>query len=556
MQNVEAEDFLSFTLPDQSILQTIDARAVRFGRTREEEISYGLECRYGLREPHPGDRDMIERLKWLREQCDMIHLPLPKPPLGCGDCSPPDPALLPTLRAAIARQRIRLRTMAVLVASTGKRQAAIRVMRWEQLYLEGQLWVYRPGKILTLSAQACALLKEMPRIGPWVFPLTWSKYDRPWSEDAVEKAWERFRLTLPSGLRQLTLTGLRACREAWNALDATEPQDPSLVVTGLPMRIDEILPALADIVNRRLQGDTEGAETMTLGELVALYLAGQLQGKASYDYTRRTLYRHFGEWFDRPAPQIKKVELITWQSAQVSRPGHGNRALGMLRAVFNWAIRLDILTCKNPTAGLRRLSSRSRMRFVEEHEKDRLAWAIRTAPLRDRAFLTLLLLTGARSGEARTMEWAHVNLTQRRWVKPTTKNGRPHIVPLRPQVVELLAQLPQTSKWVFPGLAGEPIHPATIRKVWHGIRTIAGVPDVTLHDLRRTCASWMAINGANLSTIQHTLNHASLTPTAIYARLSVDAVDKALQDVEAKLLPSPAPELPTPDRIDRKEGAS
>ena len=154
------------------------------------------------------------------------------------------------------------------------------------------------------------------------------------------------------------------------------------------------------------------------------------------------------------------------------------------------------------------------------------------------------------------MEWAHVNLTQRRWVKPTTKNGRPHIVPLRPQVVELLSQLPRTSKWVFPGLAGEPIHPATIRKVWHWIRAVAGVPDVTLHDLRRTCASWMAINGANLSTIQHTLNHASLTPTAIYARLSVDAVDKALQDVEAKLLPSPAPELPTPDRIDRKEGAS
>ncbi len=53
--------------------------------------------------------------------------------------------------------------------------------------------------------------------------------------------------------------------------------------------------------------------------------------------------------------------------------------------------------------------------------------------------------------------------------------------------------------------------------------------DVTLHDLRRTCASLLAINNENLPTIQSVLNHRSLAHTSVYARLNTRAVDRALQ---------------------------
>ena len=53
--------------------------------------------------------------------------------------------------------------------------------------------------------------------------------------------------------------------------------------------------------------------------------------------------------------------------------------------------------------------------------------------------------------------------------------------------------------------------------------------DVTIHDLRRTCASFLAIEGENLPVIQHVLNHRSLAHTSIYARLNTKAVDRALQ---------------------------
>ena len=52
---------------------------------------------------------------------------------------------------------------------------------------------------------------------------------------------------------------------------------------------------------------------------------------------------------------------------------------------------------------------------------------------------------------------------------------------------------------------------------------------VKLHDIRLTCASYLAIQGENLPVIQSVLNHRSLAPTSIYARLNTKATDRALQ---------------------------
>ena len=69
-----------------------------------------------------------------------------------------------------------------------------------------------------------------------------------------------------------------------------------------------------------------------------------------------------------------------------------------------------------------------------------------------------------------------------------------------------------------------------------------GLTDVRIHDLRRTAASWLAINGANLPDIQSMLNHRSLSSTQVYARLSVAPVRLALDDQAERMLgPGPVP---------------
>lgn len=144
-------------------------------------------------------------------------------------------------------------------------------------------------------------------------------------------------------------------------------------------------------------------------------------------------------------------------------------------------------------------------------------------PQKRRAF------AGARRSEARLLKWTEIDETTRLWKKPRTKNGASQYVPLPKQAMEALRGLPRTSEYVFPGQHGHPWSVGSVEKTWGLTRRRLGLDDVRLHDLRRTCASYLAMSGENLSHIQNVLNHRSLTPTSIYARLNTKAVDRTLQ---------------------------
>lgn len=440
-------------------------------------------------------------------------------------CPPVDQSDMPILRRHLSTGPKKLCVLATVMASTGQRADTVRHMKWQETRLHEGVWLYRPGRWLTLTPATCAALKSLPEAGPYVFPNRWTHPESPWSEDGVEKCWERFRASLPGVLRYLTLTGLRASREAWNKQEQAEQHTTA---NGIPFHVRQQLPDLAGLIER-LQQQTVKGEGITLKEVAELYFQYQLSGKASYDLHRRTFYREFQPWLERTPASLKKIEIIAWHASRRQVPSEGNRGLGILRALINWAIRMDLLTCTNPTLGIRKFRTQSRERAVEPEEMPRLLYAIQTATPRDRAFFSVCLFTGARGGEVRHMEWEHVNLERGTWFKPVTKNGRPHRVPLPRQVVEALAALPRQGRWVFPGTAGQPIASATPRKAWDAIRQVAGLPDVTIHDLRRSCATWLASRNVNLSVIQHALNHSSLQPTATYARLHTSALGTALQ---------------------------
>ena len=150
------------------------------------------------------------------------------------------------------------------------------------------------------------------------------------------------------------------------------------------------------------------------------------------------------------------------------------------------------------------------------------------------------------------MKWEHLDLDGALWHKPTTKNGVPHTIPLPAQLVTRLQQLPRITEWVFSSSpnskngmqAGEWCGTA-VEQQWRRIRKQVGLRDVRIHDLRRTAASWLAINGSNLPVIQSMLNHKSLTSTQVYARLSVAPVRLALDDQAERMLgPVPVPIAP------------
>jgi integrase len=268
---------------------------------------------------------------------------------------------------------------------------------------------------------------------------------------------------------------------------------------------------------------------LTFGELCHLYSAHHLKSRPSRrDF--ESMYRQYWQpWANRFPATITRKEIRLWHLALEQTPGRANKGATCLKAVYNWGIRMEPLTCANPVTGLIRYRHVSRERFLDVQEVQRFIDGLSQLSAKPRAYLLLLLLTGCRMGEALQMRWADIDMRTRLWRKPRTKNGSSHAVPLPLQVMEVLSSLPRLSEWVFPGADGQHWSPCSARGIWEVFRQRWGMPDVRLHDLRRTAASYLAIAGENLPTIQSMLNHHSLTPTSIYARLNTKAVDRALQ---------------------------
>jgi site-specific recombinase XerD len=68
------------------------------------------------------------------------------------------------------------------------------------------------------------------------------------------------------------------------------------------------------------------------------------------------------------------------------------------------------------------------------------------------------------------------------------------------------------------------------RAFWWACRK-AGVSNLRLHDLRHTFASYLALSGYNLRTIQQLLGHKDLRMTSRYAHLSDDHLQQAVKSL-------------------------
>jgi len=84
----------------------------------------------------------------------------------------------------------------------------------------------------------------------------------------------------------------------------------------------------------------------------------------------------------------------------------------------------------------------------------------------------------------------------------------------------------ENNPWVFPSpkKKSKTGHLTGFKRSWPKLRQRAQLPDVTIHDLRRTLGSWQAAQGASLKIIGESLGHSSTAATQIYARLSLDPV--------------------------------
>ena len=213
-----------------------------------------------------------------------------------------------------------------------------------------------------------------------------------------------------------------------------------------------------------------------------------------------------------------------------------------LSSAYSWAVARGFVD-DNPCEGLKKEAPTKRERFLSTNEASRLISALHeleTEHTITPVFIDavrLLLLTGARKQEILQLRWSEIDLEHAliRLPRERSKTGEKHIV-LSTPAMELIQARPHTSEFVLPSTR-DPNKPVVgLQKVWTRIRERAGLPDLRVHDLRHSYASFAVQTGANLPLIAKALGHRQTVTTERYAHLGADPVRELAERVGEQVL--------------------
>lgn len=220
-------------------------------------------------------------------------------------------------------------------------------------------------------------------------------------------------------------------------------------------------------------------------------------------------------------------------------PATINRYAAALGAVLTFGIkkRLAPRGWDNPLKRIeRRIEDNEVVRFLSDAERTALMAACRASSWPKLYLLVLMAITtGARRGELERMRWRDMDLDRGLCTVSKTKNGDPKIVPLVPAVVdELRVHMGAPGALVFASSRRPDVAYNNVA-AWQRALKTAGVRTFRFHDLRHSCASYLAQSGATLLEIGDVLGHRQLSVTKRYSHLTVknksDLVNRVLGDI-------------------------
>ncbi|MCP3885401.1 MAG: tyrosine-type recombinase/integrase, partial [Propionibacteriaceae bacterium] len=209
-----------------------------------------------------------------------------------------------------------------------------------------------------------------------------------------------------------------------------------------------------------------------------------------------------------------------------------NKELRTVKAAFTRAVRRGYLRenpgryvkpVRVPQKALRVLSTGDVGKLIEACPTDR--W---------RAFIALAVTTGLRRGELLALRWQDVDINTmtvhvRNTADHSTKSGKERAVALQSAVVPLLQRLGRRGALVFHTATGTSMA-NNIERGFNAIVKRAGIKRCTMHDLRRTFVSQLAMAGVNQAVVQQLAGHASITTTVRhYTHIMPEALRSATE---------------------------
>ncbi len=197
---------------------------------------------------------------------------------------------------------------------------------------------------------------------------------------------------------------------------------------------------------------------------------------------------------------IKAILLPMW----ATKTETANRLRQRIEAVLDYAaVHEDEQNRSNPAKWkgvldkvlppARKVTKRTHHAAAPYSDAPRIMSALRNKDFLSAYCLRFIILTAARSGEARGALWDEINLKEKVWIIPGSrmKAEREHRVPLCDEAMKILAKMKQwqidDAERVFPGMRGGLLSDVAVNNTLHSI-----APNVTVHGFRSSFREWGA----------------------------------------------------------------
>lgn len=288
----------------------------------------------------------------------------------------------------------------------------------------------------------------------------------------------------------------------------------------------------------------------TFAEIIPEYLRYQQARLVPKGYERISgiVEKHLRAAFGpKPMASIQRGDIEDYITARrmLVSVASVTKELNTIKHLFSWAVGRKYLRA-NPAYKLK-ASDRpiaGRLHYLQHTEMPGL---LAQCPAWLQAIVLLLVATGMRRGEVLALRWLDVCRAQNKILLPQSKNGKGRVVWLNQLACEVIDRLPRPkdvrpTDRVFP--EKQYFSPENLSLSFHRACRRAKIDDFRLHDLRHTCASWMAMRGVPIRTIADQLGH-DVKMAARYAHLAPAHLQEAVGQLDGLFPPTLAvPVLP------------
>ena len=273
--------------------------------------------------------------------------------------------------------------------------------------------------------------------------------------------------------------------------------------------------------------------------------------------------------------KLEKIFIPALEPGQLSAKtiGHYHRVLSVM---FNDAVRWGLLR-ENPCLKVQPPKvTKKEMSCLDEDGVAAMLECLESETIKNKAMITLALMTGCRRGEICALQWQHIDLNNKilfvkqsaeytpatgiRIKQPKTASSNRKLS-LPESTVKLLKQyrkwqLEEKAKvvnlwqqeekekqgdtwkdpeWVFSTWDGYIIHPDTLTDLFKKFLKRHNLPNIRLHDIRHTAATHLINSGLNVRAVAARLGHANPNVTLTVYSHALQSADRQAADIMENL---------------------